>query len=73
MNIGFDAPANSAAARATRSGCGTTRVSGIEVGWTASSVGASRMSIGSATKTGPIGGVAASLIARRRTRSSDDG
>ena len=29
--------------------------------------------IGSATNTGPAGGVAASLIARRRTRSVDEG
>ena len=60
-------------ARLTASSVGRTRVSGNEVGTTGSSSGASSTSIGRSTKTGPIGGVAAILIARRSTRSSEPG
>ncbi len=45
----------------------------MTVGSTGSSVSASSTSIGSATNTGPRGGVIAILIARRSTRSSEPG
>ena len=60
--------------RATASALGATRVSGNDVGTTSSSSGASSTSIGSADEDrARIGGVAAILIARRSTRSVDDG
>ena len=71
--IGRSAPASSSAIRRIVSAGGATRVSGMLVGTTGSSHGASSTSIGSATKTGPVGGVAAILIARRRTRSVEAG
>src|SRR3954447_19123930 len=72
MAIGREAPASIATAALTASGPGATRVSGMDVRTTSSCISASRTSIGSATNTGPHGGVAAILIALRRTRSVDD-
>ena len=73
ITIGRELPESSSATRATASPVGATRVSSREVGTACSCAGASRTSIGSATKTGPQGGVDATLIARRKTRNSDDG
>ena len=73
ITIGRDAPPSSSAALRIASAAGATRVSGKLVGTTSSSDGASSTSMGSATKTGPVGGVAAILIARRSTRRVEDG
>ena len=73
MIIGRDPPASNWATRSTSAGTGATRVDGNEDGSTCSSLGASRTSIGRDTKTGPIGGVPASLMALRSTRRSDPG
>jgi hypothetical protein len=73
MIMGLLAPASIEEAAITCSGSGALRVTRKEVGNTCSSLGASRMSMGRETNTGAMGGVAAILILRRNTRSSDDG
>ena len=65
------APASIRASAATVWGSGTLRVSSRDVGCTSSGLGASSTSMGSATKTGPMGGVEAIFTARRSTRSTE--
>src|SRR3954470_23115297 len=71
MIIGRDPDASMAATSSMTDGAGAVRVLRRTDGTTSSSLGSSSTSIGSDTNTGPIGGVMASLIARRNTRSND--
>src|SRR4051812_27552007 len=70
MIMGRDAGANNAATSSIADGAGAVLVLSRTDGTTSSSLGSSSTSIGSDTNTGPMGGVMASLMARRSTRSS---
>lgn len=62
---------SSSAARPTEAGEGATSVSGTVAGSTGSELSSSSTSMGSATKTGPRGGVRAIFTARRMVRSTE--
>lgn len=70
---GRAAAASSSAARPTEAGEGEVSVSGTVAGSTGSEFSSSSTSIGSATNTGPRGGVRAILTARRMVRSTERG
>ncbi len=69
--IGRSAEASSSAARPTEAGEGDTSVSTFVEGRTGSELSSSSTSMGSATNTGPRGGVSAIFTARRMVRRTE--